>query len=72
MDGTIVFRFGVWKLSGGGWVPVATENGRRLFHRWRGEATYSRANALALARARVTEESERYIGDWTITIEEVS
>jgi hypothetical protein len=54
-----------------GWIPFATKNGARFGRQWFPHGG-DLDDAIDVAHTWAQEESERYIGDFLITIEWVS
>lgn len=53
----------------GGYLPAMWVNGRAMGSTWSG-TTYEEEEALALAKREALEEAARYVGDWSVTVEE--
>ena len=54
-----------------GWIPFATKNGARFGRQWFDRGC-ERDDAIRVAYRWAQDESERYVGDWIVTIEQVA
>ena len=71
-DGALLIEFGAIpnaRGKGSGFLPMVWVNGKTRLDSWRTHG-FDKAEALSAAREFAAEERARYVGDWTITVQE--